>query len=161
MTRNRIVLMVLFSIVFAQLDVLGARLEKATAKFTIDVNGTISFPDSSAWILTKIAGVKPKKMTIGSKSFIIINKKEQKLSGYTSCNFINGKVDFKDSSSITITGIPPVKRSCDKVTDKMELLFIDKLHKTTSWKIVGNILYFYENGTVILEFIEVPRVENK
>ena len=158
MKKHTLVLVALFFFFLLQISVYG--------KTEIDGDSLVKenvasrqagiFPDSSAWILTKIVGVKSKKMTIGAKAFIIINKKTLKLMGYTSCNFLIGAVSFQDSTGIGFSAFSPLKRSCDTKTDKLEVLFRETLSKTTSWKIENNLLFLYANGAVILEFIEVP-----
>ncbi len=157
MKKSKILILVLVSLALIQLNASRVNAKKVDSilNCSVPTNSSLSFPDSSAWILKKIVGVKSKKMTIGNKAFIIINKKEQKLTGYTSCNFIKGTVTFQDSSAIAFNNIAPLKRSCDDATDKIEALFISKIKKSTSWKIVGNMLYLYENENLILEFTEV------
>ena len=141
--------------------ILVASASNLFAKETKSLTGaaavTEAFPDSSAWILTSIVGVKAKKMTIGHKAFIIITKKDQKLAGFTSCNFIGGKVSFPDSSSIKFTDVTDTNRSCDEATDKMEKLFRERIRKCTSWKIVGDTLYLLENQTPLFEFKAPPK----
>jgi heat shock protein HslJ len=110
-----------------------------------------AFPDSSSWILTRIVGIKTKKMHIANKAFILIQKSDQKLSGFTSCNFIKGIVTIQDST-ISFTGVSPCKKQCDEATNMMEKIFRETLQKSNSWKIADNKLYLYENGSLILEF---------
>jgi heat shock protein HslJ len=116
----------------------------------IQENAAVSFPDTSTWVLTRIGGSKAKQHT-GSKVFIAINKQDEKVSGYTSCNTFRGKMIVQDTS-ITFSGVINGKRVCDEATTLMEKKFFDTLQKTTSWKIEGTILHLYEKGILILEF---------
>lgn len=116
---------------------------------------TEAFPDTSTWILVRIGGAKAKQHT-GNKVFITIDKKEQKISGYTSCNFIRGQVSLKD----TIIAFPDLmfgKRICDDAVSELEKQLLENLQKTSSWTIKENMLYLYDKGVLILEFKTVAK----
>jgi heat shock protein HslJ len=111
---------------------------------------TEAFPDTSTWILVRMGGAKAKQQT-GNKIFITVDKKEQKVSGYTSCNFIRGQVSMKDST-ISFPELSFGKRVCDEATTDLEKQLLENFQKANSWAIKDNILYLYDKGILILEF---------
>ncbi len=113
-------------------------------------SATEAFPDTSTWILVRIGGTKAKQHT-GTKVFITVDKKEQKVSGYTSCNYIRTLISLKDST-IKFSDITLGKRVCDDATAELEKTLQDSLQKCTHWKIEENILYLFDKGFLILEF---------
>lgn len=116
-----------------------------------NTSSTEVFPDTSSWVLVRMVGAKAKKQHVGNKTFIVLDKREQKISGYTSCNTFKGKSTLKDST-ISIVEITIGKRVCDDLTSEMELQLKDFLEKSTTWKITNQTLYFYEKGVLIMEF---------
>lgn len=112
--------------------------------------GVEVFPDTSTWILTRIGGTKAKQHT-GSKVFITIEKKEKKISGYTSCNFIRGQVTLKDTT-ISFPELTFGKRECDQATTDLEKQLLETLQQATFWKIEENVLFLFHKGELILEF---------
>lgn len=134
-------------IVLLVLGILKMNLEAAS----LSTNSSTIFPDTINWVLTKIPENKTMKQHTGAKVFIRINTTKKMLSGYTSCNSIKSKVVLQDST-ISITEVVAGNRVCDERTMGMEKLFRKIIQKSTSWKIVNNMLYLYENGNLLLEF---------
>jgi heat shock protein HslJ len=141
-------------IVFLILVVFKTKIEAApilAISTTIDSTSKTLFPDTTNWVLVKVPENKTMKQHTGAKVFIRINTTKNTVSGYTSCNSIKGKVMIKDST-ILFTEVVGGERVCDERTMEMEKLFKVILQKSNSWKISDNMLYLYENSTLILEF---------
>jgi heat shock protein HslJ len=140
-------------IVLLILVVIKTKIEAApipAISATIDSTSKAIFPDT-IWVLVKVPENKAMKQHTGAKVFIRINTTKKMISGYTSCNSIKGKVMIKDST-ISFSDLVGGERVCDERTMEMEKLFKVILQKSNSWKSSDNMLYLYENGTLILEF---------
>jgi heat shock protein HslJ len=109
-----------------------------------------AIPDTSSWVLTRITGSKVKQPT-GRKVFLAINKAEEKLSGYTSCNFIKGKIAFTAATQLSVSEVLIGNRLCDEATSELELALVEALSKVTSWKIEDGKLFLYQNTELVLE----------
>jgi heat shock protein HslJ len=152
MKKIKIVLIALLALILIQIKSSTASVvHKGQESFEQTVvSAAYSLPDTSTWVLSKIHGSKSKQHA-GNKLFIHINTAEKKISGYTSCNFIRGKVSVKDTV-ISIAEITLGKRVCDEATSVMEMDFVKTIEKATSWKVSEGILYLYDKGILIMEF---------
>ena len=146
--RSVIVLFVLLMMAIIQTNV---KAESIHAKLSSLADTTKIFPDTSTWVLTKILGTKSTKQHTGAKIFVMIDASQKKVSGYTACNFIKGSIFIKDST-ISIKSVTGGDRICDEHTMEVEKIFLAIFQKSTSWKIVNNMLYLYDEGTLMLEF---------
>jgi len=108
------------------------------------------FSDSTTWVLSKFGTTKMKQSS-GQKIFITIVKSENKFTGYTSCNFLNGNVTVADST-ILFQNITIGKRACNDFFVKFEKMYVENFNKVTAWKTVKSTLVLYNKEGSLMEF---------
>ncbi len=132
------------------LGMLGTTTLKAKDGASRELSMAETFPDTSTWVLSRIGGSKARQHT-GSKVFITIDKKDSKVSGYTTCNYVRGQFAVGDTV-ISFSGLTLGKRVCDEATTELEKKLQEALAQANSWKIESNMLLLYDKGVLILEF---------
>ncbi len=130
---------------------------KLILKFETILNDSLGMGlDKKNWFLTAIRG-KPvpefKTVTDVKRTmpYVKFNKEKKGVGGYTGCNGFGGNYET-EGEKISMTKILSTLIGCNEY--KIELEFLDGLHKASRYKIENGKLYFYEDKKLLLTFDE-------
>jgi len=101
---------------------------------------------SNSWDLVEFNGV-PIARTDDRYSYISFNPSTNRISGYTSCNYIGGTVALNEKNGITLSPVVSTKHVCTGNT--LDVGLVPALRGVDSWAKVNDNLVMYKDGKVV------------
>lgn len=80
-------------------------------------------------------------------SYITFTPNSNRISGYTTCNYIGGKISLSGANGITVTPVRTTNNTC--TDNSLDVSLIPSLQGVTSWGMENNKLVFYKNNKVV------------
>jgi heat shock protein HslJ len=80
-------------------------------------------------------------------SYITFTPNTNKISGYTTCNYLGGTISLSGTNGIRVSPVVTTKNSC--TGNKLDASLVPALQGVDSWAVVDDDLVMYRNGNII------------
>jgi heat shock protein HslJ len=101
---------------------------------------------ANSWDLVELNGT-PITRSGNSYSYITFTPNSNRISGYTTCNYIGGKISLSGANGITVTPVRTTNNTC--TGNSLDVSLIPALQGVTSWSMDNNKLVLYKNNKVV------------
>ena len=108
-------------------------------------SGAMLEPDllyANSWDLAELNGT-----PITSHSYITFTPGSNRLTGYTSCNYLGGTIAMSANNGISLTPFATTKNNCAGNT--LDASLISSMRGVDRWGMVGDQLVMYDDGRII------------
>ena len=98
----------------------------------------------------KLVSIEQRPVDFGDRAFLKFDEKENKISGKAVCNSFSSEYEMA-GQKISFSGLTSTKMYCEGIMDD-ENQIITQLKKISRYEVKSDILYFYDQGKVVLKF---------